>query len=399
VSNGRINVRGVGPDVVPRQFMQVVKWILVTGIVTGVLAARCGAQPVQVELGWIAPSSGAVTGYYLSWMDEDGSESGGTNVPSGTNSDCFATITLTNASPGDVYYFDVQTCDATTLSAFANEVAFTNGVLATNSPIGSTNIVLNTNGPPTPPGGSGTNIGTNNGTNVAGSSQPTNNTVTQSLIWGIPPAVNLAMSNGTANLSVAGTVGATLVIESTTNIFSMDDWNEVTNVTITNIAPVVPTNPPPQTPDALDLAFVPGLQTFTVQSTNSATQYYRAVMQYDYVVLASMVLTNKNCTPRLILVNMPGVVCDDVCYVNESSSFIHVDRGNYALDLEASSSTIRAIADQLATTLNLNWTSASEFSYSNGLCQILATVVETEPPSSDPVAGQSPPGPPIVINF
>jgi hypothetical protein len=42
----------------------------------------------------------------------------------------------------------------------------------------------------------------------------------------------------------------------------------------------------------------------------------------------------------------------------------------------------------LATSLGQNWTSASEFNYSNGVSTILATVVQTDPPNSDPVVGQ-----------
>jgi hypothetical protein len=117
------------------------------------------------------------------------------------------------------------------------------------------------------------------------------------------------------------------------------------------------------------------------------------------VILASMVLPGKGYTPRLIVVNMPGIVCDDACYVNESSSFIHYSQTNSALQLEGSGSTIRQIATTLANSLTLDWTSASEFTYSNGLGQILATVVETEPSSSDPVAGQNPPSQPMVIDF
>jgi hypothetical protein len=207
------------------------------------------------------------------------------------------------------------------------------------------------------------------------------------------------MSNGQPNLNLGGTVGATITIQSGSDLTSFSGWSDVTNLSISNTAPVALTNPPSQTPDALDLAFVPGLETVPVAATNSGLQFFRVVMPYDYVILASMVLPQKNYTPRLIVVNMPGVVCDDACYVNESSSFIHFDRSTYALQLQGSGSTIRQIASQLASSLNLDWTSASEFTYSNGLGQILATVVETEPPSSDPVAGQAPPSSPIVINF
>src|SRR5208282_2839448 len=103
--------------------------------------------------------------------------------------------------------------------------------------------------------------------------------------------------------------------------------------------------------------------------------------------------------PRLVVVNMPGIVCDDGCYVSEATSFIHYNWTNSTPQLVSSRPSIRQIANTLANSLNLDWTSASEFTYSNGLGQILATVVQTEPPSSDPVAGQNPPSPPMVIDF
>jgi hypothetical protein len=215
----------------------------------------------------------------------------------------------------------------------------------------------------------------------------------------VPPFLTLTLSNGQPNLNIGGTVGATLMIQTTTNLLSLDSWDTMTNVTLTNIASVAETNQG-SAQDALDLAFVPGSQLLPLTASNSTPfQVFRVVMPYDYVILASLVLPGKGYTPRLILVNMPGVIVDDACYVNEASSFIHFDRGNYALQLEASGSTIRNIATTLAGSLSLNWTSASEFSYSNGLGQILATVIETEPASSDPVAGQNPPSQPMVIDF
>jgi len=149
------------------------------------------------------------------------------------------------------------------------------------------------------------------------------------------------------------------------------------------------------------VAFVPGTQTVALNTSNGVPfQYFQVVMPYDYIILADKVLlANSNYTPRLIVVNMPGIVCDDVCYVNEASSFIHYSHTNFALQLFSAGSTIRSVANTLASSLNLDWTSASEFTYSNGMGQILATVIETEPPSSDPVAGQNPPSSPIVINF
>jgi hypothetical protein len=137
-----------------------------------------------------------------------------------------------------------------------------------------------------------------------------------------------------------------------------------------------------------------------VAPSSSANQlFYRVVMPYDYVILASQVLPGKGCATRLIMVNMPGIVSDDVCYVNQSSSFIHVDRNTYALQLQGAGSTIRQIATSLADYLHLSWTSASEFTYSNGVSQVVATVVETEPPSSDPIAGKPTATPANTVDF
>jgi len=151
---------------------------------------------------------------------------------------------------------------------------------------------------------------------------------------------------------------------------------------------------------AEDVAFVPAAQAFPITPSNSAEiQLFRVVMPYDYVVLASIVLKGQGYTPRLILVNMPALVHDDACYVNEATSFIDYNWTNAVLQLKSSRPSIRQIANTLANSLNLGWTTASEFTYSNGLGQVLATVVETEPPSSDPVAGQNPPSQPMVIDF
>jgi hypothetical protein len=357
---------------------------LVAALLAGPLAARCSAQ---VTLAWNASSDPTVVGYYLVWGTSSGDYTF-TNTYGGAQTNA----TISSLTEGLVYYFNVAAFNSNgVVSAYANEIVITNGLPATNAPPA----------PPAPPGTNttGSGGGATGGTGGGGTnSHAITTNLTQSLFWGVPPFLTVGLSNGQPNLTIGGTVGATLTIQATTNLFSLDQWSEVTNVSISNIASVGETNQSGQTQDALDLAFVPGAQSVAV-TNSSAAQFFRAVMPYDYVILAGMVLPAKGYTPRLIVVNMPGIVCDDACYVNESSSFIHWDRSTYALQLEGSASTIRQIATTLADSLNLDWTSASEFSYSNGLGQILATVIETESPSSDPVAGQAPPSAPIVINF
>ncbi|MGA2173427.1 MAG: fibronectin type III domain-containing protein [Verrucomicrobiota bacterium] len=371
----------------------IVKLSVVAALLTGPLVARCGAQ---VTLVWNPSPNPSVAGYNLCWGTNSGAY-----VFTNTYPNTETNATLTDFLPNQAYYFAVAAFSSNgVVSPFSNETSFTNGPPSTNS-------LASTNGPPAPPGGGtpglpGTNSPgqVNNGGGGGGNSSQGSSSNSAANFWGVPPFLTLTLSNGLPNLNIGGTVGATLMIQATTNIFSLDSWETVTNVALTNIAPIAQTNQSGQAQDALDLAFVPSAQSLPITPSNSTPfQFFRAVMPYDYVILASMVLPGKGYTPRLIVVNMPGIVCDDACYVNESSSFIHYSQTNSALQLEGSGSTIRQIATTLANSLTLDWTSASEFTYSNGLGQILATVVETEPSSSDPVAGQNPPSQPMVIDF
>jgi hypothetical protein len=354
--------------------------LLAAGL-AGPWAARCGAQ---ATLAWNPSPDTTVAGYNLCWGTNSGNYIYTNAYPSSQTN-----ATVTNLAVNQVYFFAVQAFATDGLvSEFSNEAEFTNTPPST---------------PPLPPGdtnGPPGLTGNTNGQSPTGSNSFSSSNITQSLFWGVPPLLTLALGNGQANLNIGATVGATLMIQSTTNPLSMDEWIAVTNLAISNIASVAQTNAG-QSQDILDVAFVPGTGTLPVAASNSAPlQFFRAIMPYDYVILADQVLLATNgYTPRLIVVNMPGIVSDDACYVNEVSSFIHFAWTNDALQLEPSGSTIRQIATTLANSLNLDWTSASEFTYSNGLGQILATVIETESPSSDPVAGQNPPGPPIVIDF
>jgi hypothetical protein len=348
-------------------------WMAVATCLWGPLAWRCDAQ---VTLAWNPSAGPDLAGYNICW----GTNSGiyiYTNYSPGSST----IITIANLATNEAFFFAVQAVASNGwCSTFSNEADYTNGTV----------------GPPSPPG---TNSPPGGGTNTNSSPPPSTN-ITQATFGSIPPSITMVMSNGQANLAFFGTVGATLTIQCTSNVMSMDSWSALTNVTVSNIASFAETNQSGQTQDLLDIAFVPGTKTLVLTATNAAClHYFRAVMPYDYIILADQVLPAKGYTPRLIVVNMPGIVCDDACYVNQTSSFIHYTRTNCALQLISSGSTIRTIATSLANSLNLDWTSASEFTWSNGLGQILATVVETEPPASDPVAGQNPPGPSIVIDF
>ncbi len=298
---------------------------------------------------------------------------------------------LTGLSPGTQYFYAV-------VASNANGAAVGNvfGFVTAAAPPGAADVH---GGPPSPSslGGSTKNatslVSHNSGsnTNLAGTSTPATN------VWGIPPFLNMTLSQGMPNLNLAATAGATFMIQGTTNLTSVTSWETITNITLTNASDETQSNQSSQTPNLLSLAYAPAYQQVPISFSNGGNfQFYRAVMPYDYMILASTVLTNQGYTPRLIVVNMPGFV-DDVCYVNETSSFISCS--NYIMQVTGSGSTIRQVATALANSLGLDWTSASQFTYSNGFGQILATVVETESASSDPIPGQKPAGAPVAINF
>jgi hypothetical protein len=359
-----------------------VTWMALVACLIEPFAMRCGAQ---ATLSWNPSTSPTVASYNVCWGTNSKIYIYTNNYPNTTTN-----VTISDLATNEVFYFAVQAVGSNGLASdFSNEQDFTNGP--------PSNISGGTNAPPPLPTNSGPPIvgGTNTSGGAGGGSGGIS---TNSSFWGVPPFLGLGVSNGQANLNIAGTVGASLNILGTTNDLSLNEWSAVTNVTLTNIATLETNQQGPQ--NVLDVAFVPASQTVTLDITNGAQfQYYQVVMPYDYAILADQVLlSNTNYTPRLIVVNMPGVV-DDACYVNQVSSFIHYARTNSSLQLFSSGTTIRQVANALASYLNLDWTSASEFTYSNGMGQILATVIETDPPSSDPVAGQNPPSSPIVINF
>jgi hypothetical protein len=363
-------------------------------------AMQCGAQ---VTLTWNPSASPGVTGYNLCWGTNSGNY-----IYTNNYANTITNATISDLASNEVFFFAVQAVGANGLtSVFSNEESYTNAMSPASPPGGPPSPPggpgLPTNGNPpivvSPPGGGGSGGG-GSGSGGGTTANVTSTNITQSTFWGVPPFLGMAVSNGQINLTVNGTVGANLNIYGTTGDIAMNEWSAVTNLTLTNIASFGETNQQGLPQDVLDLAFVPGTQTVPINTKKAAPfEYFQVVMPYDYVILADQVLLgNSNYTPRLILVNMPGLV-DDACYVNQASSFIHYTHTNSALQLISSSSTIRDIANGLANWLNLDWTSASEFTYSNGMGQILATVIETEPPSSDPVAGQNPPSSPIPINF
>lgn len=378
--------------------------IVAIGLFSSRFTAPCQAQP-QVTLAWNPLNNEYLAGYYLAW----GTNSG-TYFATNTYNATTTNGTIYNLSYGVQYYMAVAAFatngEIKPVGPFSTEVMFMSN--APSALITSENS--GPGGPPLPPLPSITRPGGNksnaspqgNASNGSGSSSGpvaggSSTNITQALIWGIPPILTLAMSNSQPYLSIGGTVGATYNVQSSTNPLLASSWTTITNVVMTNIAQMDTNTVPGQVQDAIDLAYVPGVQTVALPNTGATMEHFRVVMPYDYDILASIVLPAKGYTTRLILVNMPGLT-DDGCYISQAGSFIHYNQTNSVMQLEGSGSTIRQIATTLANNLNMDWTTASEFTYSNGMGQILATVVEADPASSDPVAGTTPTSS-IVINF
>ena len=105
----------------------------------------------------------------------------------------------------------------------------------------------------------------------------------------------------------------------------------------------------------------------------------------DYAILADAVLRPKGYETRLIHVRMPGLVAHVVCYVTQEKGYLDFNNRVYLNRIARSGPTIREIATNVARSLSANWTSASEFTYAQGLKRIVATVVKTDPPEKDPL--------------
>lgn len=366
-------------------------------IIAGLFICVTFATKADVTLAWNPATGSTITNYTVFWGTNSGVYTFDTAVGTQTN------ITVTGLTPGAVYYFSVQATAANgTESPFSNEAIYTNpspvvpplppgsgGVAAGGASGGGASSGVAGTGSS---GGSGAGSSTGLSTGSGGGSGSTSEYPVQ----GVPPVLSLSFSNKAPLLNISGTVGAILTIQSATNPMNPDAWITLTNLPITNAAAGVATNS--GAPSALSLAFVPALQSYQVVDTPPPVgEFYRVVMPYDYMILADSVLTAAGNPSRLVLVVMPGTPGDDVCYVTPQSSFLFYDTTNNAFAVEPSGSTIRQIATTLSGSLGQNWTSASEFAYSNGVSTILATVIETEPASSDPVAGAS--SPIISIDF
>jgi hypothetical protein len=106
----------------------------------------------------------------------------------------------------------------------------------------------------------------------------------------------------------------------------------------------------------------------------------------DYAILADHVLKQKGFTTRLVHVRMVGMVAHAVCYVVQSKAYLDYNNRIYSVNLERSGASLRQIAEKVSASLEVNWSSATEFTYDYGAArkQMGMTVVKVDSPSQDP---------------
>ncbi len=114
----------------------------------------------------------------------------------------------------------------------------------------------------------------------------------------------------------------------------------------------------------------------------------------DYAVLASHVLGRQGFTTRIVQIRLVGTNVDHaVCYVDEKKVYLDYNNRRFTFNLERSRPFIRDIAEKVAASLERNWTTAYEFTYSyaDRRKRTVRVVVKTDDPARDPDRPAPPP--------
>jgi hypothetical protein len=329
-----------------------------------------------------------------------------TNIVPGVPLDAF-TVALsvgnqTNATvagllTGKTYYFGVAAKAADgTLSDLSNQLV----VSIPSNALGGLPPLVDGMVPtvPSPTGGTGTGAGSSGSGSGTSTNQAASDTPTQLNLVGLLPRMWMSRTNGSPLVTLGGAVGASFTIQIATNVNGFEEWTTVTNIKMSVAAP----NTPAPTGNALNKAFVPSLASWVDSSspaTNSgAMKFYRIFMPYGYAVVADQVLKPQGFNTRLIAVRLAALNAYIVCYVTEEGIYLDYNDETFIVKTQQSGPSIRQVATTVSTVLGQNWTSASEFTVTNDLKQILATVVQTDPPLSDPPLGTAG-GVSIAIDF
>ncbi len=106
----------------------------------------------------------------------------------------------------------------------------------------------------------------------------------------------------------------------------------------------------------------------------------------DYAILADHVLRRKGFKTRLVRVVLVGTnIGHSVCYVTENKAYLDYNNRKYFINLARSGESLRSIATKVADSLERNWTSATEYTYTydEGIKHFVVTVVKKDPPERD----------------
>ncbi|MDX1951102.1 MAG: transglutaminase-like domain-containing protein [Verrucomicrobiota bacterium] len=97
----------------------------------------------------------------------------------------------------------------------------------------------------------------------------------------------------------------------------------------------------------------------------------------DYAILAAQILGERGYTPRLIAVRMPGIT-HVICYIEETESYLDFNNRVYLSRTVGCERDLAKIAKKVAKSFESSWTSASEFTFANGLKQMVVTIARTD---------------------
>jgi hypothetical protein len=95
----------------------------------------------------------------------------------------------------------------------------------------------------------------------------------------------------------------------------------------------------------------------------------------DFSTLAAAVLRHYGYTPRLISVRMPGVT-HVICYIEETNSYLDYNNRSAGNFLVPCGNTLAEMAESVARSYRLKWTSASEFTFEKRQKRLVKTIFE-----------------------
>lgn len=356
-----------------------------------------GAQAVSLTFAWDpsedAEAPGKITGYLLYYSQvqfTNNTAPGVTNISLGLQ----PLAIVQGLLAGQTYYFAVAATGPDGESDLSNVIEVTPGIIPPILPDGSISNIVTLPSP-------GTTTGSTTGSSTGETGGTTGSTTgsapeTELNLFGVQPRMWLYPTNGQALLAIAGSLGATFTIQSTTNIANGLSWLTVTNVKMSEVS--ADADPAPN--GTLRKAFIPALQSWQDPAPiDNQLRFYRIFMPLGFAIVADEVLREQGFNTRLVAVRLPGIDAYIVCYVTDDSAYLDYNDVNYVARLQQSGATIREIATAVAAALSQNWTSASEFTVdTEGVKTLVATVVKTDDPGLDPPIGVTQPST-ITIDF